>query len=622
MPDPTSTVPRKGVIASFVVVVLVVLLIYAPILKMGFRFVDDYTYLYWAGSMPLPQYLVNSLDPRAQNINYRPLKRILVLLEYNIFRSGADYYHLVQNLIHAANSLLVLGVAWHLSKRWRIAFLSALFYAGFPVASEAVFWISDEAPLATLFSLAALLFWVDYLHSRNKRPFLLSISALVLALLSKESAIVIPIAFFLIDRLLVRDRVNITRLLQRYGLVAVIVLVYLAIQFTIQRQGTFVNEGGYFFGEHIFSNYAAYLAMLVFPWGLERSSSADAALGMLGLLFIGMALLKRNAVLVCLGLGALLAIGPVVLASLGPGPRYLYLATVPVSVLWALGIEAVWTRWMSASLKVIVSIALACLVVFNGSHIANAALEMAETARQQRVPFRDIMRRHPEFPPGTRLFLIEPPRNLSMMDIAGMFFLQYGENVSVGGTFADGYLYTGGRLRAERARLNDYTTAYMYYFDEMNRPVEVQAQKNVITRASPELPRDFQVPIRLERYEVTSTKIKKGEPLALILYWRATGSADKDYTVFAQLVDANGQSIIGDDSYPRSGKEKTSEWKAGRLTVDAHVLSIPQDVPVGANYRLQVGLYYLPTMQRVSIMNENGMPTTDHIVIEPIEVTD
>jgi hypothetical protein len=395
----------------------------------------------------------------------------------------------------------------------------------------------------------------------------------------------------------------------------------LAIQFTIQRQGTFANEGGYFFGEHIFSNYAAYLAMLFFPWELQRPSSADAALGVLGLLFIGMAILKRNVVLVCLGLGALLAIGPVVLASLGPGPRYLYLATVPVTVLWALGIEAVWARWKSAPFLVMASIALACLVVFNGSQIADAASELSETSRQQRVPFRDIMRRHPEFPPDTRLFLIEPPHNLSMIDIAGMFFLQYGKNVSVGGTFADGRLYTGGRLRSERARLNDYLTAYVYYFDETNRPVEVPVQKDAITLASPELPHDFQMPIRLEGYEVTSTKIKRGEPLVLVLYWNAMGSMDKDYTVFVHLVDANGHMIVGDDSYPRNSKEKTSEWKAGRFTADAHVLPIPKEAPVDKNYRLEVGLYYLPTMQRVSIMNDNGMPITDHIVIEPIEVT-
>lgn len=622
MPTRPSSVPREVVIVSFVVVLLVVLLIYAPILKMGFRFVDDYTYLYWAGNTSLQQYLANTLDPRVQNINYRPLKRILLLVEYNIFRSRADYYHLMQNLIHTANSLLVLGIVWRFSKQWRVAFLSAIFFAGFPIASEAVFWISDEAPLATLFSLGALLSWVNYLQSKRGWSYWFAVGALVLALLSKESAIVIPIAFFLIDRLIVHDQVDLARFIRRYGLVTSIVLIYLAVQFTIQRQGTFTNEGGYFFGWHIFSNYVAYLAMLVFPWGVQRIFPNDVVFALLGLIFISIAILKRNAVLLCLIGCAILAIGPVVLASLGPGPRYLYLAMVPLAVLWALSINAIWIRWRLAPLKVILCFAFACLVISNGFHITNAALELTEVARQQRVPFRDIIRQHPEFSPETRLFLIEPPHNLSLMDIAGLFFLQYGKNVSVSGTFADGRLYTGGRVRAERARLSDYATAYVYYFDEMNHPIQVSVQKDAITYASPAPPHDFQVPIRLAGYEVTSTKIKKGEPLVLLLYWSATGKMDKDYTVFVHLMDANGQMITGDDSYPRNGKERTSEWRADRFTADAHVLSIQQDAPVGKNYRLEVGLYYLPTMQRVLIVNEEGVPFIDQVVIEPFEVVD
>jgi hypothetical protein len=109
--------------------------------------------------MPLPQYLVFNFDPRLQAFNYRPLKRILVLVEYNLFHAEASYYHLVQILIHLVNALLVWGIVWRLSKQWRLAFLSAAFFAGFPIASEAVFWITDEAPLATFLSLIAVLLW-------------------------------------------------------------------------------------------------------------------------------------------------------------------------------------------------------------------------------------------------------------------------------------------------------------------------------------------------------------------------------------------------------------------------------------------------------------------------------
>lgn len=158
---PSSAAPAtsKVVGVGFVVLIILILFIYAPTQKMGFRFVDDYTYLYWAGTLSLPEYLAHSFDPRVQNLYYRPFKRTLVLFEYHLFHDNASAYHLVQNLIHSLNAIFVLGIVWQLVKRWRLAFLAALLYAIMPIACEAVFWIADGTPLATLFSLVALFFW-------------------------------------------------------------------------------------------------------------------------------------------------------------------------------------------------------------------------------------------------------------------------------------------------------------------------------------------------------------------------------------------------------------------------------------------------------------------------------
>lgn len=296
---------------------------------------------------------------------------------------------------------------------------------------------------------------------------------------------------------------------------------------------------------------------------------------MTGLVLIGISIFRRNAILIFLELVAFLGIGPVVLASFGPGPRYLYAAAISVVILWGLGFQIVHTRWRIKSIDVTASVAIALLVAVNATNITNAAADLSETSRQMRVPFRDIMRQHAAFPVDTRLFFVEPPYNVTIPDIGGMFFLRYGATVSIGGTYADGRPYTGGILRGEKANLRDYNAAYVYYFDEMNRPVEVPVDKEAPAQMTPEVPFDFQNSIRLEGFEITSSSLKKGEPLVLLLYWRATGKPDKDYTVFVHLVDSNGQMVTGEDNMPRNGKERTSMWSPDQFTADAHILTIP-----------------------------------------------
>lgn len=619
MTNHLSSKPSQLALAGLFVVGSVVLLAYAPAFKMGFRLLDDYTYLHWAASMPLPQYLAHFLDPSLQTLVYRPFSRIFLLIEYHLFHFEPSYYYLVKILIHLANSLLVFGIVRRVAGRWRTAFLSAVLYGSAPVVSEAVFWISDEYPLATLFSLAAVFYWVIHLQCRDRRSYLLAIGSLILGLLSKESAAVVPIVFLLVDRLLVRNRIGILELVHRYLPIALVMIAFLGIEYGIQRQGLFIVTRSYAFGPHMVSNYAAYLAMLFFPWGSPYPFD-DLTLFVAGLVFIGIAILKRSIELICLVVMIFLAIGPIVSSAQGAYSRYLYLAAIPVLILWAIASETIWSRWGSRGIGITILIALASVVTLNVSNTADAAAAFSESLRRQRVPFRDIVRQHPTFPPNTRLFFVEAPYNPPMTDVAGMFFQYYGANVSVTGTFEDGRPYVDGILKPERARLRDYAPAYVYYFEENNRPVEIAVEKEAKILAMPQAPIDFEEPIRLEGFEATSSTINQGQPLVLILYWRATGRIEKDYTMFVHFVDANGELLVGSDSMPRNGQERTSRWRTSQFTADAHVISIPQGVAVGNNYRLEVGLYYLPTQERLSMVDDRGFPFADKVVIAPFNV--
>jgi hypothetical protein len=613
---------RTGIILLGLFAVAVVAIIsYAPALKMQFRPVDDYTLVAWAAQLPLSDYLVHALDPRMQGNFYRPIFRLLLLGEYQLFGAEAGFYHLAQVLLHAANVVLVTLVIQRLSARWRIALLAGFFYAAYPTASEPIFWISDAVPLATLFALASLWCWVGYLRNNARSDYWLAVATMVLAFLSKEVTIVLPIVLFLSDRLLIRDTATLAALVRRYLPIAILSAAYIALEIAIQRQGIYLNEASYTLGAHVLANYISYFGMLALPWGSIELLNHAVALGT-GLTLITLAVRKRSLVPLFLLLVAFVLVGPVVLSPQGVFPRYLYLAAVPWAIAWASVFQHSGWVLRSRALPIAASLVVVTLLLANSFSVANAAVAFSENAiRRVRVPYRDIMREHPSLAGETLFFLIDPPY-IPISDAAGMFFLQYGAQVTVRGTYEDGAIYVGGRMPSQRANLREHPRAFVYYFDETLKARQVRVDKTAETHALPALPADFEISIRLEGYEISSASLERGEAFALLLYWRALGRIEKDYTVFVHLVNAQREIVAGEDSFPRGGREHTSQWRVNQFTADGHVLIVPPDAPLGQNYHLEVGLYYRPTLERVPIVDADGNVIVDKIVIGPLSVVE
>lgn len=111
------------------------------------------------------------------------------------------------------------------------------------------------------------------------------------------------------------------------------------------------------------------------------------------------------------------------------------------------------------------------------------------------------------------------------------------------------------------------------------------------------------------------------QALVLLLYWQTQGKIDKDYSVFAHLIDEQGKIFAGNDGQPRGGIEQTSLWRANQSMVDWIILPITTEVPPG-EYRLELGLYYLPTLERLTIVDNSGRPISDKVVIESFEVVE
>jgi 4-amino-4-deoxy-L-arabinose transferase-like glycosyltransferase len=137
--------------------------------------------------------------PGIQGNYYRPIFLLFLLLNYKIFGPYAAGWHLVSVAAHAGVVSLVYVLARRLTGDCRTALIAALIFGVNPVHIESVAWISGVTdPLLALFLLPAFL---CYLNSReqseHRRAWLAASLALYgLAMLSKETALILPIIVF------------------------------------------------------------------------------------------------------------------------------------------------------------------------------------------------------------------------------------------------------------------------------------------------------------------------------------------------------------------------------------------------------------------------------------------
>jgi hypothetical protein len=107
--------------------------------------------------------------------------------------------------------------------------------------------------------------------------------------------------------------------------------------------------------------------------------------------------------------------------------------------------------------------------------------------------------------------------------------------------------------------------------------------------------------IALTGYEVTG---QTPDELRFTLSWRAKRRPQQDYTVFAQLLDANGAMVASFDRPPLNGAYPTSTWLPGQTILDPRVLPLT-GVPPG-DYTLVVGLYQATTGIRLTTTASAG----------------
>jgi tetratricopeptide (TPR) repeat protein len=203
--------PRRAAVAVAVLVGLVFL----PVLGNGFVNWDDSIYV--LGDPVVTQAPGTSLADAFTHFhasgNWHPLTTLVHAADFAVWGRWAPGHHLSSLLLHAANAgLVVLLVAALLrrpgSRRSRqgarlAAVTAGLCWALHPLRVESVAWASEHKDLLCalfyLLGLLAYLRYVDAAPGARRRCYLLTLAALLLALLAKPMAVSFPLVLLVLD---------------------------------------------------------------------------------------------------------------------------------------------------------------------------------------------------------------------------------------------------------------------------------------------------------------------------------------------------------------------------------------------------------------------------------------
>lgn len=137
---------------------------------------------------------------------YQPLTTLSYALNFKITGMDPAGFHAGNLLLHLLNTLLVFFFIKGISKKTSAALITALLFGIHPMFVESVAWVSERKDvLYTFFFLLSLIFYVEYSRKNKGLLFLfLSFLMFVCSVLSKSTAILLPLIILLTDWFLKR----------------------------------------------------------------------------------------------------------------------------------------------------------------------------------------------------------------------------------------------------------------------------------------------------------------------------------------------------------------------------------------------------------------------------------
>ena len=216
---------------------------------------------------------------------YRPLKSILITVTYHIWGLNKFGYHLNGFLLHFFSTVLVFFISCKLFKRKNLAFLTSIIFAVHPIHIERVTGVTAGFDLlGIVFYLLSFFLYLKFKEAKNKRFFYFSLFTFILALLSSEEAISLPLIVLIYEITFNYDNIkkifnksSVRHLLKKIGIYFLILIFYLIVRFLVlghvARRSTYVAGSFYSTMLTMSRVIIKYIRLLIFPINLSLNDT-------------------------------------------------------------------------------------------------------------------------------------------------------------------------------------------------------------------------------------------------------------------------------------------------------------------------------------------------------------
>jgi Tfp pilus assembly protein PilF len=183
------------------------------------------------------------LGVRGATNYYRPISIFGFLICYKLFGLLPYGFHLANLLLHALIVCVIFGLTKRLFQDQWLAFAAAAIFALHPIHTESVAWVSGVTDLdLAVFYLATFWFFLASARPQGGRSEWMQlgmVGSFILALLSKEQAVTLPLTAMIFEHFYRGDRAGTTwrQKAARYGSLWLLVPVY--VLFRIRFFGAF-----------------------------------------------------------------------------------------------------------------------------------------------------------------------------------------------------------------------------------------------------------------------------------------------------------------------------------------------------------------------------------------------
>jgi tetratricopeptide (TPR) repeat protein len=297
-----TSVPKKYVLLSIVLIIILGFAIYGNSLNGKFLYDDDILVknnVFIKDNFHVQRIFTTDIGAGAGGAyrSYRPLQILSYIMDYKFWGLDVRGYHLTNIILHICATLAVFWLIYIFYKDLILSLLTSLLFVIHPVHTEAVSYISGRADsLAVVFLLLCFIFYIKELQHHKKSFYILMLVSYVLALLSRENSLILPVLLLLYHAHF-RKSIEMKKLLP----ILILAVIYIVLRLTVFRTILSNDEAFTTMWVRISALFVAvtnYFRLLILPsnlhmeyGGADKTFHFVSAQAILGLLIMGSALI-------------------------------------------------------------------------------------------------------------------------------------------------------------------------------------------------------------------------------------------------------------------------------------------------------------------------------------------